>query len=358
MTKYVKNGNEVRVIPDGQVDIEDRLPAGLYAVNEDRNGLYLTKTEMFKLPEKVFGDVVRLSERIIATFKDRKRSTGVLLSGVKGSGKTLLMKYTAVELEGQGFPVLVVNDLFDPSDLAELLRSIDDECAILFDEFEKNYGCDDDQESLLTLFDGTIETKKLYMLTCNDLRDINYLFLNRPGRVYYHIEHTRLSDDVIEEFCELKLNNRSHLQSILKIAALMEDFSFDILDALVEEVNRYGIPPAEALSFMNIRPSSDEEKFNINVYRGDELLKVFDAIEYDPLGSYPKELEFDSAEVKKLKMKGLTKYENDDACFLDLTKNDLVSIRHGVYTYNVNGYRIVSEKIRRDTFDLRKLLMD
>jgi hypothetical protein len=361
MAKYVKNGNDIRVIPDGQVDIRDKLPVGLYTVNQSKSGFYLTSTDDFKLPEIIFGDVVRFSDKIITTFKDRQKSTGVLLSGLKGSGKTLLLKFVAIELQKHGFPVILVNDSYDPSGLAEFIRSINDECAILFDEFEKNYKNDDDdyesaqQENLLTLFDGTIETKKLYVLTCNDLDDIDDLLLNRPGRMYYHIEHSRLSEDTIREFCDVRLNDKTHTSSIIRIGALVEDFSFDMLDVLVEEVNRYNITPAEAMSILNIKPESHSHNFSVSVYRGEELLKVFHDVDYDPFGNYPEPLYFDNDEVKKLKMNDLRR-DDDDDFYLSLIKDDITGINQDVYTYSVKGYRVVSKKTKY-SFDYTKLMI-
>jgi len=360
MAKYVKNGNNVQVIPDGQVEIRDKLPVGVYTVNESIGGFYLTKTDNFKLPDVVFGNVAELAKKIVTTFKDRQKSTGVLLSGLKGSGKTLLSKYVALELQKQRFPVLLINNSYDPYELTEFLKSINDECMVLFDEFEKNYKLDDDadhiqQENLMTLFDGTSETKKLFVLTCNDLREIHDMLLNRPGRMYYHIEHSGLSEDVIEEFCNVKLIDKTHIPNIVKIGALVGNFSFDMLDILVEEVNRYNIAPIDALSILNIKPKSHYGRYRISVYRGDELLKEFDGIKYDPLDDEPEDLCFSKGEVKRLKMEGLRRDDDFDEYNLSLEKDKIISIEQNAYLYSIGGYKVTSKRIRR-TFDLTKLM--
>ena len=359
MAKFVKYGTDIQVIPDGAVEIEDKLPVGVYTVNQNKNGFYLTRTDDFKLPDMVFGDVAKLSERIIKTFKDRRRSTGVLLSGLKGSGKTLLSKFIATELQKQKFPIILVNDSYDPNDLTQFISSINDECMILFDEFEKNYKDNEDsdyvqQENLMTLFDGTIETKKLYVLTCNDLRDIHRMFLNRPGRMYYHIKYSGLSEDVIEDFCEAKLNNKTHISSIVKIGALIGDFSFDMLDAIVEEVNRFDIKPVDALSILNIRLESYEDDFIVTVYRGEERLKEFDLC-YDPLGGESEELYFDESEVKKLKMKDIKREDGEGDYYLTLKEDYISSVKQDVFTYSIGGYRVVSRRLN-SKFDFAKFV--
>ncbi|MCL2148829.1 MAG: ATP-binding protein [Methanomassiliicoccaceae archaeon] len=359
MAIYTKDGNNIRITQGMDADINFKLPSCVYAVNQNRNGFYLTKTDDFKLPERVFGNVADIADRIITTFKDRQRSTGVLLSGLKGSGKTLLSKFISIELLKQGFPVVLVNNSFDPGELMEFIMSIEDECVVIFDEFEKNYVCDMDidqaqQDGLMTLFDGTIEAKKLYILTCNDLGDIHSMLLNRPGRMYYHIGHSGLSEDTIREFCNIKLNDVSHTESIVKIGSLVGDFSFDMLDVLVEEVNRYNITPTDALSFLNIKPESRYDTYCISVYRDDELLKVFNDVQYDPLYSDSEELLFYAKERKSLDMEGLDKYDGSIRC-LSLMKDRISSVHQDTFVYNINEYKVVSKKVRESS-DFNRLI--
>ena len=98
MTWYLQEGNNYRVTPEGNVPVTKNLPVGTYVVKVDPKGYYLETIENFTLPSKLYGDTLRHSERIFNTFRDRSGPTGVMLTGEKGSGKTLLAK--AIDLAG------------------------------------------------------------------------------------------------------------------------------------------------------------------------------------------------------------------------------------------------------------------
>jgi hypothetical protein len=54
--------------------------------------------------------------------------------------------------------------------------------------------------------------------------------------------------------CDDNPKQKSHIDGICNIATLFEAFNFDMLKAMVEELNRYGETPAEVLKFLNARP--------------------------------------------------------------------------------------------------------
>ena len=90
MSEFRKHGNIIYVTNDGATQTLNRLPTAIYVVSVDQNGNFFLKEEDegFSLPPKLYGDTAKRAERIINTYLDRdNRSTGVLLSGHKGSGK-------------------------------------------------------------------------------------------------------------------------------------------------------------------------------------------------------------------------------------------------------------------------------
>jgi hypothetical protein len=176
-----------------------------------------------------------------------------MLNGEKGSGKTLLAKTLSIEAAKQGVPTIIINAAWTGDAFNKFMQDIEQPCIILFDEFEKVYG-QDDQEAALTLLDGVFPSRKLFILTCNDKWRVNEHMRNRPGRIYYMIDFKGLSPEFIIEYCQEQLKAKHFIDKIVEIAALFEQFNFDMLKALVEEMNRYGETPQDALKMLNAKP--------------------------------------------------------------------------------------------------------
>ena len=135
----------------------------------------------------------------------------------------------------------------------KLIQDITQPCVVLFDEFEKVYDRDS-QEAILTLLDGVFPSKTLFVLTCNDKWRVDQHMRNRPGRIYYMLDYTGLTMEFIEEYCDDNLKSPQHKDSVCKIASLFSAFNFDMLKALIEEMNRYGETAQEAMRMLNTKP--------------------------------------------------------------------------------------------------------
>lgn len=233
--------------------LADRLPAGTYMVHFTmQDGYFLTEIDDFTLPTKTYGSEINRSERIISTFLDRPSATGVILAGEKGAGKTLLSKKISIELaQKHQIPTLVVNQSHFGDDFNQFLQSITQPVLVIFDEFEKVYN-EDQQAALLTVLDGTMSSKKLFIVAVNDMWDLNKYLLNRPGRFYYLFSYDGLSDSAVREFLQDNLNNQSRLESVAIYAQMFRNFTFDMLAAIVEEMNRYDEPLSEVLKVLNV----------------------------------------------------------------------------------------------------------
>ena len=259
MSYFIKNGNTFTVADRNAIDLHDRLPVGNYIVKEDMfKNLYLEQVESFEHKGKVYGDTPRYAERILRTFADRNTSTGVMLNGEKGSGKTLLARLLSITGAVKDYPTIIINDPYHGDKFNKLIQTIDQPAIVLFDEFEKVYDREE-QESILTLLDGVFPTKKLFVITCNDKWRVDQHMRNRPGRIYYMLDFKGLDADFIAEYCQDNLKNRQHIDTICKISTLFSEFNFDMLKALVEEMNRYGETPREALKMLNAKPEFGNE---------------------------------------------------------------------------------------------------
>jgi len=247
MTKFVRDNENFYVSSQSPENLLDRLPAGNYTIGKNpmTGQLFLQRVDSFKQPGKLYGNVMARAQRIMNTFDDRPGTTGVLLNGEKGSGKTQLARVISLEAEKIGMPTIIINGPWTGDAFNALLQSIDQPCVVFLDEFEKVYD-NDDQEAVLTLLDGTFTSKKLFLFTVN----------NRPGRIFYMLDFYGLSTDFIVEYCNDTLNNKDHITAITRVAMLFEQFNFDMLKALVEELNRYGEDPYTALEMLNAKPTN------------------------------------------------------------------------------------------------------
>lgn len=258
MTFYIKNNSSYRVSDNPGAEVYDRLPVGTYIIDQDQFGnFYLNQIDDFIQPGKIYGNTLRHADRILRTFLDRSVSTGVMLAGEKGSGKSLLAKTLSTNAREQGISTIVINRPWHGDNFNKLMQDINQPVIVLFDEFEKVYG-EGDQEAILTLFDGMFPTKKLFVLTTNDKWRIDRHMRNRPGRIYYMLEFKGLDPDFIQEYCEENLRNRDNIEGLMRIAGLFNEFNFDMLKAMVEEMNRYDETAQEVMSLLNTKPEYSE----------------------------------------------------------------------------------------------------
>ena len=272
MSYYMKSGNTFRIATKESMDLHEQLPAGNYVVKMDPfDNFFIEQIEDFDTPSKLYGDTTRNTDRIINSFWNRDKSTGVMLVGEKGSGKTLLSKNICIELAKQSVPTIVINAPWHGDKFNTLIQSIEQPCVVLFDEFEKVYNSEE-QEALLTLLDGIYSSKKLFMLTSNDKWRVDSHMRNRPGRIFYMVNFTGLDADFIREYCVDNLKNQKHTETIVNIASVFSAFNFDMLKAMVEEMNRYNETPQEAMRILNVKAEFDGgASYKMEILKGDRV---------------------------------------------------------------------------------------
>jgi len=277
MTYFLKMGNTYKVSKKEALDLKERLPAGNYVIkkNDMTGEMFLEQIDKFEFTGKVYGDTTKRADRILHAFGDRPATTGVMLTGEKGSGKTLLAKMLSIKGYEQDIPTIVINQPWCGEAFNAFIQSIEQPVIVVFDEFEKVYD-EGEQEMMLTLLDGVYPTKKLFVLTCNDKWRVNQHMRNRPGRIFYSLEYKGLESDFIREYCEDNLKAKEHIEKIIGIAGTFGQFNFDMLKALVEEMNRFGETPQEAMVMLNAKPEySEESRYKIKLLlNGEEMAET------------------------------------------------------------------------------------
>ncbi|MBR2776675.1 MAG: AAA family ATPase, partial [Prevotella sp.] len=194
-SRYMVYGEDIRTYHD--------LPVGSYDVDFSKmTGFFLSdRSDLVASEEKVYGSTPAKVAKVMSAYQATDRNFGVLLSGQKGIGKSLFVRVLAEKAVEAGFPVLVVGRAIPG--IAGFLSSIDQDCVVVFDEFEKTFAKNDDynpQDEMLSLFDGIDGGHKMFVVTCNDVGKLSEYMLNHPGRFHYHFIMKPPTSDEITEY--------------------------------------------------------------------------------------------------------------------------------------------------------------
>lgn len=273
--KLVSFGNTFHLYHN-DVKTFDRLPADYYRVEfNSMSGYSISKMDHpFAVKETIYGVSQEKVNKVLRCFEVTDRNLGVLLSGDKGIGKSLFAKLLAISCVKKGIPVISVTS--NTPGLGKFLEDINQEVMILFDEFDKMFvhnedtGNTDSQSSLLTLFDGaTFVSKKLFVVTCNELRNLNDFLVNRPGRFHYHFRFDYPNGDEIREYMQDKLD-KSQWDQIDEIISFAEkvDINYDCLRSIAFEMS-LGSSFHEAIKDLNIIVEDTYDLFDVTAVFGD-----------------------------------------------------------------------------------------
>ena len=249
----------------------DKLPVNTYTVPFDKmSGFYLEARSRLAVTEKVYGIHPEKADKVLKAFTMFERNLGVILSGSKGIGKSLFARLLSAKAQDAGYPVIII-DQYIPG-IAAYIESIEQEVVFLFDEFDKTFGsvCPganeaDPQSALLSMFDGTAQGKKLFIITCNSLYKLNDYLVNRPGRFHYHFRFDYPSPEEIQAYLTDKLRP-AYIGEIRKVILFSKKvaLNYDCLRAIAFELN-LGLPFEKAIQDLNII-NLHEECYNVTLH--------------------------------------------------------------------------------------------
>lgn len=275
MTQFLQQPGAITIAPDFSGIALDRVPAGYYRIAASQDiGFYLAEVEPLQVADKIYGDLLKHLPRIEAAFAEiTDKPISVMLEGLKGSGKSLLMKTLAKRfVEQEDGIVLLCNAPFVGDGYFEFLQKISQKKIVLMDEFDKVYNDKDARNQILTLLDGNFASHTMFVLTMNaNLGGGGFEFFhNRPGRVMFNIKFKGVPEDAIRGYAEDHLHDKSRVADVVNFVRRFTDFNMDMLSKLVTEVNYCPTLTMEEISeYLNVKPdlSIDDVWFNATVKR-------------------------------------------------------------------------------------------
>jgi ATP-dependent 26S proteasome regulatory subunit len=196
---------------------------------------------------------------------------GVLLNGVKGTGKTITAKILANKLN---LPIILIGTKHP--EMSTFISSISQDLVIFIDEYEKIYSSgsfyenDEDDgitkkggdSNLLALMDGAYKTahRRFFILTTNNLW-VNENLLNRPGRIRYKKNFADLNYIQINQIIEDFLEDKKWKDSIISFMKPLSIITVDIVKSIIEEINIHNEPPEVCCKDFNVE--NKEETYTV-----------------------------------------------------------------------------------------------
>ncbi len=209
-------------------------------------GLYLVRvSDEFTFNHKIYGKDTKFIDRCSKTYQNTNGNLGILLSGVKGTGKSVTAKQICNAI---GLPVIIVED--DPDELPTFIGAINQDVVILIDEYEKIF---QKSHSLLSVMDGVAMSnfRRVFVLSTND-NYINENLMNRPGRIRYNKKYGNLEAEVVYEIADDLLKYPEYREDLITVLKSFTIVTIDLVISIINEINIHGTSPSDFVDVFNV----------------------------------------------------------------------------------------------------------
>lgn len=237
---FLKVGDKILFKPsmDG---LEYELEGGkVYNVKYSRftGDISFETAKMFILPSKIYS--TEKDEAFINKVLDKYKIIdsgvlGVMLSGLKGAGKTIMLKQIAIRSK---LPIVLLDREFPEYKFKSLFQGlVNTEVCFVFDEIDKSDSnfemCD-----LLQVLDGMNTVgKKLMLFACNDEKKVSEFLKDRCSRVRYWKRFDKMSEEMIKQVVNDRINDNERVNEVSDfIYGHFECISFDNILSFIDEI--------------------------------------------------------------------------------------------------------------------------
>jgi hypothetical protein len=262
-----------------------KLDNAVYTVGIDGFGrFYLSKvSDNFEFGHKIYGLERNLVNRVIKTYKATEGGNlGVLLNGLKGTGKTVTSKIISNELNQ---PTILVSMNIDG--VGSFINEIPQDITVFVDEYEKIFG---ESSSLLSIMDGAFNSinRRVFIMTTNNLY-VDDNMIQRPSRIRYLKKFDNLSPEVVEEIVDDVLVHKHFKKECVDFVSNLETITVDIVKAVITEVNIHEEAPSVFQSVFNVKKLKG--KYNVMLREDDGTLsEIAKSVSVFPKPNYNDEM--------------------------------------------------------------------
>lgn len=280
MTRLLKSDGQISFIESGE--IQEKLEPGNYLLkrNSFTEEYYLLPMADFQIPKKIYGNYSEDIARWKKSWENNPdKNLGVLLSGIKGSGKTILCKQFCKEIN---IPIIIISESYNDS---EFLAFMSNPClsnsVVFIDEYDKLVNRNNGifQEMLLSLMDGNFNNRMLFLITVNNEDCISNYMYNRLNRIKYCKNFENLDTAIVNEVIKDSLINKDHSDSIHVFFAQLGIITYDLLINIINECNLFDRDALYCGKFLNLK--SEERYYNLYEIANDDKYLCRNAIETD-----------------------------------------------------------------------------
>lgn len=326
--------------------VHTKLPPAIYELRpvETPSGIDLRlqkRDPLFDVPQSTrFGRHEARLEIISNRYSINNPSMGVLMVGLKGSGKSLFAEDLGnILVTRDAVPVIMVTDALPASMIREVIKAVGP-CMVYFDEYGKTYNKIEAREKLLPLFSDSDMRGVLFVITGNHFGEFNDAVMDRPGRFRYRMQFDGLSPEMVMEVARARGLSDKLAVALVRYCRTHQ-IGYDTLVTVADIIKGCQTEDEikSRLEIINV-PKWALSGVHVNRLLEGETRLMFDDIDYDGETLTVTALSGEKHDIER-------KIEIPLAETIELYGDKPIEVKHGEFTLTVQSHPVYSEQASR-----------